>query len=280
MTTQGLTRHELSHHLKISGSSVNRLIAAGLRPVGTRGPAKLYSPTAARAALRRAAAAGPGTEYGAALLSLFLAQAEEARAREGELRRQHIHESEWVVGLRLELAAVREVLAEWLTTAPDRVAAIARPGGPRVFPGDDPRAIGYAVQELVSRPLLEAIAARVNALPPPPAPAGSSPGRRRPTTIAEARAALLRARGAVAQLRADIKSDRAWRPRPAVERGLGDARANARDTIWTGLPATVLRGRADDRRGTMPSVLQAIAADCGEALEAALPRRPGGRRRR
>ena len=159
---------------------VRRLIAAGLPVAVTNGSRGPHIPLAAGRAwiakTRRARIGGPAV---AGRLALLNVQTAGSRTRERTHRTRYIHEADWAPAWRAQVAAVRAVLDEWRVTAPARILEILRPGGPRLFPGEDPRAIGYAIAEHVAQPLLHQLADRMGALPALPGAGarGGAPGR-------------------------------------------------------------------------------------------------------
>jgi hypothetical protein len=161
-------------------------------------------------------------------------------AKERRHRVRYVHESAWAPAWHQQIAVVRELLTAWRETASDAILEILQPGGPRLFPGNEPRAIGFAIQEFVANPLLHEIADRLGALPEPPAaPAPRAP--RAATAIQDAKRHLVAARTAELGLRVAVTADLAYRPRRVVQAARAGAIAAAREEILTGLPGMCVR---------------------------------------
>jgi hypothetical protein len=280
MKSDRLTRAELAQRLRVSIASIDRLLAAGyLRACGRRGRAKVYRLTDARRAMAQSAKASASTPYGQAAISLLSAQAREAQARAGALRAEYTPRSEWAPLWLEEVEVVRETLTAWIRKgAPARVAAL-------VASGALPWQTFADVQEREARPLLDAIAERLEETPAehnghrnghhrrgaPPVLAG----------LAAAKASMMLARAQTVELRASIAGDPAWRKRGDVRRELAEARARAREVIWQGI-ATAIARLAEGASPTVDQVAAALRALVGEAMSALrepLGGAPGRRKR-
>jgi phage terminase Nu1 subunit (DNA packaging protein) len=154
-----LSRHALARQLRVSVSSVDRLIRVGLVPVGTRGLARLYDLKAARRLLRRRAPSSP--ELVEALIarqdalsrrtSARLTKIVETHVDAGdaarmwirivEVARTHLQQlpDDFVTHHPLEhpvalTELVDEALSELIVTDQDRARAAEPPGPPLVVP--------------------------------------------------------------------------------------------------------------------------------------------------
>ena len=112
------TKLELAEALGTSRSSVDRLIAAGLQPVGHRGRAKVYSLAVAKR-LQKQIAGSITTEHGGSLLELFDAQTQEAVDRLQELRTKYVDPQEWKRDWRAYELSIKRSMASW----PERIAS-------------------------------------------------------------------------------------------------------------------------------------------------------------
>lgn len=255
---------------KVTARHVRRLVPDGLPVVDGKIPVK--AGLAWLAAVRRARADDPGIQ---GRLGLLHVQAAGVHGRELALRRLHIHDSAWTPAWRRHVAAVRAVLHEWLETAPARVLEIFQPDGPRLFPGNDRRAIGYALEEHLVRPLLDAIDASAGdpqELPPPTLPPAP---QQVAATIEDAKRVLVLARTSELALRVAVKSDVQWRRRVDVEAALATALTHAKVELMTGLPGALVRLTVggDARQQHVRPVLAAAVNNVLAELEAPLTRR-------
>ena len=269
MADRALSVTAFARAVHMTSRHVRRLIKAGLPIVGggSLPRIRLEAGKAWIEAARRARTDGPATEARTALLDV---QAHGTRSKERRHRALYVHETAWAPAWRAHLDQVRAVLAEWQETAPARILEILQPGGRRLFPGQDARAIGYAVVEYVVRPLLEQLATRVEAQPAAarsPAPSVRGAAAR---TVPAAKTRLVEARTSELAIRTAIKTDPAWRLRTTVDRALVDALAAAKSELLTALP-----GRCVRLRGGGPLQLPAVAAvvaTCARDMIAALER--------
>lgn len=247
---------------------VRRLLQAGLPSVeGARGPRiRLAEAKAWIAAAKRARTGGPAVEGRLALLNV---QADGTEGRERNHRTLYVHEDSWAPAWRAQVAAVRDVLAGWSETAPARILEILQPGGPRLFPGNDPRALGYAIVEYVARPLLDQLTACVGEIPARPPAATSTQARETATTIQGAKTRLVLARTSELRIRTAVKTDRAWSPRGAVQTALREALANAQGEVLTTLPGRCVRLTGGPL--TLPAIADAVTI-CVRDVLAALER--------
>jgi hypothetical protein len=254
----------------VSPRQVRRLRRDGL-PLGDG----LRAAKAWLAAARRARNEDPGLQ---AQIGLLRAQEASVQKREARLRSGWAHDSEWTPAWRDDRAQVGAVLEGWRQRAPQLILAVLRPDGLRVFPGNDPRAIGFALQAHVAYPLLEAIAAGAG---DPPAPPAAKPRRRLATkdsvaSVADAKRRLIARRASELDLRVAVRSDAGWRLRAEVVSECLEAVAKARQAILGELPGAVLRLGTSASEARIALVVEQICAAVAEALEAPLAR-PGRR---
>jgi hypothetical protein len=118
----GLDRRELAAALGVSTRKVDRLVAAGLEPVGQRGAAKLYDPAAAR----RLAAKLVPAEHTAldVLLADYTSHAEDLHDRRRELLATWVSERDFRPTWRQFVASVERLTAPWPGIIAERVAAV------------------------------------------------------------------------------------------------------------------------------------------------------------
>jgi hypothetical protein len=177
----GLTRRALAQRLSVSETTIDRLIARGLPVVGQRGPAKLYSLTAARDRLRVRERAASTPELTDALL-----RRTDVLARRGASRIRRLQETH----IRVEDAA-----RGWVEIV-DRVSTVVR-----ALPDElAARGLVHGEGEAGMRPLIDEVLARH--LPvseqerqlaaEPPLPPEPEPVVVRSRTLPQARAQLVR----------------------------------------------------------------------------------------
>jgi hypothetical protein len=229
---RSLDRRQLAGRLGASLATVDRLIAAGLASVGMRGQAKLYGLADARRLLARRRAPGdPAAEQ--AKRQDYLSHAEDLDDRRRHLEREWIASGTWRPLWRRCVAALERLTRAWPRRLAERVAAVTADELPRLLRADgpwvDPPAPwpallaqqGITLDEWrarqpgrpapVMRPLLEALAAAVEADPahralfgalatPRPAAAASAP-----TTTAAGRARWREARAAFRSARVAVR---------------------------------------------------------------------------
>jgi hypothetical protein len=117
---------------------VDRLIAEGLAPVGTRGQARLYGLADARRLLaRRRAQADPAAEQ--AKRQDYLSHAEDLDDRRQQLEREWIATSNWLPLWRRAVLFVERFTRAWPRRLAERLAATTREELPRLLASDGPR---------------------------------------------------------------------------------------------------------------------------------------------
>jgi hypothetical protein len=256
----GLSRVELARRLCISLTGTDRLIAQGLRPVGQRGPAKLYNVRAARELARQLGRPATST---AAVVEALNARTDDLQAKLAALADEWIAPEAWAGVWADGARQVAAFTAGW----PAQMAAAALEVRQRAR---EARSRGLAAQEHM-RPLLEALAealagweATLEGALAPPAPL---PACAPPPTTAEARTRLLEARAALSRLRVAIRRG-GWRRRQDVRRALADRVVTARSVFWVTWPGVAARHDTADAAATRADA-EAIRAEALAALRGA-----------
>jgi len=229
-TPRGYTRVELAAALSCSRATVERLIAAGLEPIGYQGKAHLYRLSDARRLRRQLA--GKDQVPDDVRLEDYASNAEDLRDRTEQLRREWLADGGWLPHWRAVVSLVSRVTSSWPATLADRLGAFRRDqqdivgwaDGPRVLPPQPADCLGpeafaawrtrcaeLSARPGLVRPLLEDAAAALRA-------AGSlvalghvlavpSPARpsRRPRSVDQARDAWRQARADYRRQRVAIR---------------------------------------------------------------------------
>lgn len=251
--SRGLSRPELAKALDVSGSAVDRLIGAGLKPVATRGRAKLYSLDQAKRL--RSTLSKNGTKYGKNLLELFRAQAQEALDRIYELEATYVEPARYVKAWTAYVRWAGGKMKTW-PKALERCAG--KPSSSWETPARDHLRPLMAKLEADSEksPKWKAVAALFD---PPPTRA-----LKPVEAVADAKQQLISVRAELSKLRGRVRREK-WTKREDLDFALGDATSRSLAVWWSSFPALI----SISRRPTDPAVWRKAAEQArGDALAA------------
>jgi len=266
---RGLTRVQLAEALNLGLTTIDKLIAHGLRPVGARGRAPVYQLGDARRLRRQLTGRD---QVDSVLLSDYLAHSEDFRDRTEQLRREWVADNVWTLAWRRVVVRVDRLTRRWPAQLADRLGSLHRDqqdlvawcDGPRVLPPQPAACLGpeaFAAWQArcaelsalpgLMRPLLADAAAALRAagslvtlsralVAPPPARAP-----RRPRTVDAARDAWRQARADFRRARVVIR--RGHRRRADVIQAINLAIVTWRNSWWAA--RGVLASLAADRAG-------------------------------
>lgn len=136
---RGLTRVELTAAFGVGLTTVDRLIAFGLRPMGRRGRAKLYDPAAARRLAERLAPAQVAASN--ILIADYRSHAEDLHDRRERELETWIADATWRPLWQACVAAVARLTASWPQTLADRLSTATPEDRALVAWSDGPRPV-------------------------------------------------------------------------------------------------------------------------------------------
>jgi len=133
----GLPRPELALALGVSARKVDRLIAAGLSPVGHRGAAYLYNLAGARRLARRLAP--PESASSDVVIADLRSHAEDLHDRRRRLLETWIPDTAWLASWRALVATIARVTSGWPVRLAARIGGTPREQARILATADSPR---------------------------------------------------------------------------------------------------------------------------------------------
>ncbi len=133
----GLTRVQLSERLRIGHATIERLVAGGLAPVGTRGRAHTYRLSDARRVRQQLAARDAAPDD--VLILDYATHADDLRDRRQRLLSDYVADITWRPPWRRVVATVDMVTRSWPRRLAARFGAIPRDQAPLAMCADGPQ---------------------------------------------------------------------------------------------------------------------------------------------